>query len=105
MNLPKEWPEKGIKYMQEGHNKDRKGYTDGYNQCWEDCTAALEAVVEEAKREERKRLSDNVQNEIWNKDGLLKSHDISHIVSVVGHQFLDANKNKTITPPTDVTDN
>ena len=27
----KDLPEEGIKWMQEGHNKDRKGYTEGYN--------------------------------------------------------------------------
>ena len=26
-------PEEGIQWMQEGYNKDRKGYTEGFNAC------------------------------------------------------------------------
>ena len=35
-------PEAGIKWMQEGSHKDRKGFTDGFNSCLENITKIIE---------------------------------------------------------------
>jgi len=100
MNLPKEWPEKGIKYMQEGHNKDRKGYTDGYNQCWEDCTAALPAVVEEARREERERTRVIIETLKSTLDFTVLTLNRGEAGELALDKVIEA-----LTQPTDVTDN
>ena len=38
-------PEEGIKWMQEGHNKDKKGFTDGFNSAIEQTLKNLEDLL------------------------------------------------------------
>lgn len=39
-------PEEGIKWMQEGNNKDRKGYTEGFNACLSQAKSVLSSQRE-----------------------------------------------------------
>jgi len=39
-------PEEGIKWMQEGYNKDRKGFTNGFNSCLEQVKKNLVKLYE-----------------------------------------------------------
>jgi len=49
--ISKMLPEKGDKWMQEGSNKDKKGYTRGFNECREMILSTLNARKEELERD------------------------------------------------------
>lgn len=41
-----------------------------------------------AVEKERERIREEIGNALWNKDGSLKSHDVSYIVSTIMHKTM-----------------
>jgi len=59
-----------------------------------------EQKYQEGYAKAREEVADEIRNkistELWNEDGSLKSHDVSHIVSTVIHQTILTNKNQEL---------
>lgn len=58
---------------------------------WDKTLELVSQAKQEGAREERERIRKEISNALWNKDGSLKSHDVSYIVSTAIHKTLSNN--------------
>lgn len=52
---------------------------------------ALTDTLAEGERRERERMREEISQALWNEDGSLKSHDLTHVVSTAIHKTLNPN--------------
>ncbi len=69
-----------------------QGTTDYWKDFAKEIKSFISKVEQQAREEEREKVRketmENIHDIIWNKDGSLKSHEISRIVSSVMHYFI-----------------
>lgn len=55
---------------------------------WDCVYEAIKQETTLAVEKERERIREEIGNALWNKDGSLKSHDVSYIVSTIMHKTM-----------------
>lgn len=86
--LPHEWKDRWQRQIQTPYSMLSEKEKDSDREQVKPYLSFLQSEISLAVAQREKEIENDLHDIIWNKDGSLKSHDISYIVSSVMHYFI-----------------